>query len=62
MKNYKPNKYICYLYAIVPLIINAILSYSSNEDIWYIMKYGEIILQKGFIHTDICLFIVVYIL
>ena len=53
MKNYKPNKYICYLYAIVPLLINAILSYSSNEDIWYIMKYGEIILQKGFIHTDI---------
>ena len=47
MKNYKPNKYICYLYAIVPLLINAILSYSSNEDIWYIMKYGEIKKKKN---------------
>lgn len=53
MKKFKPNKYICYLYLLVPLIINAVLSYSANEDIWYIMKYGEIILQKGFIHTDI---------
>ncbi len=53
MKKFKPNKYICYLYLLVPLIINAVLSYSANEDIWYIMKYGEIILQKGFIHTDL---------
>ena len=53
MKKYVPNKYICYLYFIVPLIINAILRYSANEDIWYIMKYGQIILEKGFIHTDI---------
>ena len=53
MKRFKPNKYICYLYVFIPLIINAIINYSSNEDIWYIMKYGEIILQKGFIHTDV---------
>ncbi len=53
MKKYTPNKYICYLYFLVPLIINAIISYSSNEDIWYILKYGEVILQHGFIHTDI---------
>lgn len=53
MKKYVPNKYICYLYFIVPLIINAILRYSANEDIWYIMKYGQIILEKGFIHTDV---------
>ena len=52
MKKYIPNKYICYLYLIIPLIINAILSYSSNEDIWYIMRYGKIILENGFIHTD----------
>ena len=53
MKKYNPNKYICYLYLIIPLIINAVISYSSNEDIWYIMRYGKIILEKGFIHTDI---------
>lgn len=53
MGNFKPNKYICYLYFLVPLLINSVLNYSFNEDIWYVMKYGEIILQKGFIHTDI---------
>ena len=53
MKKFKPNKYICYLYVTVPLLINSMLKYSSNEDIWYIMRYGKIILEKGFIHTDI---------
>ena len=53
MKKFVPNKYICYLYFLVPLLINAIISYSSNEDIWYIMRYGKIILENGFIHTDI---------
>ncbi len=37
----------------IPLIINAGINYSGNEDIWYVMKYGEIILQKGFIHIDV---------
>ncbi len=53
MKKFEPNKYICYLYCLIPLLVNAVLNYSGNEDIWYIMKYGEIILQKGFIHTDV---------
>lgn len=53
MKKFVPNKYICYLYFLIPLLVNATLNYSANEDIWYIMKYGEIILQKGFIHTDL---------
>lgn len=53
MKKLKPNKHICYLYLLIPLIVNALISYSSNEDIWYIMRYGKIILQNGFIHTDI---------
>ena len=53
MKKFVPNKYICYLYFIVPLIINAIISYSANEDIWYMMRYGKVILENGFIHTDV---------
>ena len=53
MKKYVPNKYIVYLYFTVPLIINATLNYSSNEDIWYIMRYGKVILENGFIHTDV---------
>ena len=53
MKKFIPNKNIVYLYFIIPLIINAMLNYSSNEDIWYIMKYGKVILENGFIHTDI---------
>ena len=53
MKKFSANKNICYIYFLVPLVLNALISYSANEDIWYIMKYGEIILQKGFIHTDI---------
>ena len=52
MKKFIPNKYICYLYFLIPLIINAVISYSSNEDIWYIMRYGKLILENGFIHTD----------
>ena len=53
MKKYVPNKNIVYLYLVVPLIINAMLNYSSNEDIWYIMRYGKVILENGFIHTDV---------
>lgn len=53
MRKIEPNKYACYFCFLIPLLINAILSYSSNEDIWYIMRYGKIILQDGFIHTDV---------
>ena len=53
MKKFVPNKYIVYLYFIVPLLVNAVLNYSSNEDIWYIMRYGKVILEKGFIHSDV---------
>lgn len=53
MKRFVPNKYIVYLYFIVPLLINAFLNYSSNEDIWYIMRYGKVILDNGFIHSDV---------
>ena len=51
MKKFVPNKYIVYLYFIVPLLINAVLNYSSNEDIWYVMRYGKVILENGFIDT-----------
>ncbi len=50
-KKFIPNKYICYLYLLIPLIVNAMLLY-QNDDIWYIMRYGKIILESGFIHTD----------
>ena len=53
MKKFVPNKYIVYLYFIVPLLINAVLNYSSNEDIWYVMRYGKVILENGFIHSDV---------
>ena len=52
-KKYKPYKNLIFLYFSIPLILNAIINYSSNEDIWYMMKYGEHILKSGFIHTDV---------
>ena len=52
-KNYKPYKSVIYLYFCIPLILNAVINYSNNEDIWYMMKYGEHILRSGFIHTDV---------
>ena len=52
-KKFIPNKYVSYLYLFIPLIINVFIDYSSNEDIWYIMRYGKLILQNGFMHTDI---------
>lgn len=47
-----PSK-LLYLYFFIPLSIGCFMNYSFNEDIWYMLKYGEIILNKGFIHTDI---------
>ena len=47
-----PSK-LLYLYFFIPLSIGCFVNYSFNEDIWYMLKYGEIILNKGFIHTDI---------
>ena len=51
-KKYIPNRYICYLYFLIPFIVNVFISYSSNEDIWYVMKYGKSILENGFMHID----------
>jgi len=53
MKNKEIYSKVLYLYIFIPLIIGCFINYSLNEDIWYILKYGEIILNKGFIHTDI---------
>ena len=50
---YKNNKNIFFLFFSIPLIINAFINYSANEDIWYMMKYGEYIINHGFPHTDI---------
>ena len=47
-----PSK-ILYLYFFIPLAIGCFMTYSFDEDIWYMLKYGEIILNNGFIHTDI---------
>ena len=53
MKKIVFNKKICYLLLLLPLVINAFANYSSNEDIWYIMRYGKLILKHGFMHTDL---------
>ena len=47
-----PSK-LLYLYFFIPLVIGCFMNYYFDEDIWYMLKYGEIILNKGFIHTDI---------
>ena len=49
---YKNNKNIFFLFFSIPLIINVFVNYSANEDIWYMLKYGEYIIHHGFPHTD----------
>ncbi len=52
IKNYKPSKYICYLYFFVPLFICSISNVSKENDIWFLLKHGEYILKRGFPHIE----------
>lgn len=52
IKNYKPSKYICYLYFFVPLFICSISNVAKENDIWFLLKHGEYILKHGFPHIE----------
>ena len=52
IKNYKPSKYICYLYFFVPLFICSISNVAKENDIWFLLKHGEYILKHGFSHIE----------
>ena len=51
-KKYKPNKYLCYLYFILPIIV-MLNSYRNKEsDIWFLLSYGRKVLTSGFPNYD----------
>ena len=52
-KNYKPSKQECLLFFLIPLFISTFtITLSDNPDIWFLLKHGEYVLQKGFPHID----------
>ena len=48
IKNYKPSKYICYLYFFVPIFICSILYLDKEYDIWFLLNHGKYVLNNGF--------------
>ncbi len=59
LKNYKPPKYICYLYFFVPIIVSCITNVAKEEDIWFLLNHGKYLVHHGFptiepftIHTN----------
>lgn len=52
IKNYKPSKYICYLYFFVPLFVCSLSKIDRENDIWFLLKHGEYILKHGFPHIE----------
>ena len=52
IKNYKPSKYICYLYFFVPLFVCSLSKVDRENDIWFLLKHGEYILKHGFPHIE----------
>ena len=59
LKNYKPPKYICYLYFFIPIIVSCITNVAKEEDIWFLLNHGKYLVHHGFptiepftIHTN----------
>lgn len=52
IKNYRPSKYICYLYFFVPLFVCSICNVDKENDIWFLLNHGEYILKHGFPHIE----------
>lgn len=51
-KKYRPSKYLCYLYFLLPLL-SIIGSYSCKEkDIWFLLAYGRKVVSGGFPKYD----------
>lgn len=48
IKNYKPSKYMCYLYFFVPILICTMIAAFKEEDIWFLFNHGKFILNNGF--------------
>lgn len=48
IKNYKPSKYICYLYFFVPIFVCAISKLDKEADIWFLLNHGKYVLENGF--------------
>lgn len=52
LKNYHPNKYICYLYFFIPIFIGFIVRMDKEADIFFLLRYGEQVVNHGFPVTD----------
>ena len=52
IKNYHPNKYICYLYFFIPIFIGFIARMDKEADIFFLLRYGEQVWNYGFPLTD----------
>lgn len=52
IKSYHPNKYIWYLYLFIPIFISSILRVDKESDIFFLLKYGERVLNSGFPKID----------
>lgn len=52
IKNYHPNKYIWYLLFFIPIFVGVITRMDKENDIFFLLRYGEQILNFGFPTTD----------
>lgn len=51
-KKYKPSKYLCYLYFLLPIVV-MLNTYSNKEsDVWFLLSYGRKVLTNGFPKYD----------
>lgn len=51
-KKYKPSKYLCYLYFLLPIVV-MLNTYSNKEsDVWFLLSYGRKVLTSGFPKYD----------
>ncbi len=51
IKNYKPSKYVCYLYFFIPIFVCSIMLNSNiykENDIWFLLNHGKYVLNHGF--------------
>jgi hypothetical protein len=51
-KKYGPNKYLSYLYFIIPIILSCFLITPEN-DLWFLLSIGRYIVSKKIPYTDI---------
>ena len=48
----KINKYFCYVFFVVPILLFLFSDFTEETDIWFLLSHGRYVLNHGFPHVE----------